>query len=74
MDCPTPYNAILDQNWLHKMMVVPSSYHKLLSYHANGKVKEIKEDQSIARCCAVESMNMIKKGKQSSNTRMDILA
>lgn len=32
MDCLTPHNVILGQNWLHKMKVVPSSYHQLLCY------------------------------------------
>lgn len=31
MDVPTPHNAILGQNWLHKMRVVPSTYHLLPS-------------------------------------------
>lgn len=28
----TPYNAILGQSWLHKMKVISSTYHKMISY------------------------------------------
>lgn len=27
MDYSTPHNAILGRNWLHKLKIVPSSYH-----------------------------------------------
>ncbi|KAB2625773.1 hypothetical protein D8674_017433 [Pyrus ussuriensis x Pyrus communis] len=70
MDCPTPHNAILGWNWLHKMKVVPSCYHQLLCYPALGGVKGIKGDQSAVRYCIVESMKMIRNGEKSSNTIM----
>ncbi|KAB2600509.1 hypothetical protein D8674_042977 [Pyrus ussuriensis x Pyrus communis] len=56
MDCPTPHNAILGWNWLHKMKVVPSCYHQLLCY------------PTLVRYCIVESMKMIRNGEKSSNT------
>lgn len=37
----------------------------MLRYPASGGVKELKEDQSMARCCIVKSMNMIRNGNKA---------
>lgn len=71
MDCSTPHNVILVQDWFHKMIVIPLTYHQVFLYPALNRIKEIKGDQEVTRYCDVERTNMIHKGKWSSYTPMD---
>ena len=32
-----PYNAIVGRTWLHSMKVVPSTYHKMVSYFTTAR-------------------------------------
>ena len=51
-----PYNAILGQTWLHAMKVVPSTYHKTISYlTASGQV-DLQGSHLAARQCYQLSM------------------
>ncbi|KAB2628975.1 hypothetical protein D8674_033770 [Pyrus ussuriensis x Pyrus communis] len=38
--CPTPHNAMLGQNYLNKMRIVPSTYHQLLRYVIPDGIKK----------------------------------
>ncbi|XP_070037108.1 uncharacterized protein [Nicotiana tomentosiformis] len=43
------YNIILGWPWLHKMKVVPSTYHQLLTFPTPEGIKQIRGDQPAAR-------------------------
>ncbi|GAY49647.1 hypothetical protein CUMW_120740, partial [Citrus unshiu] len=49
----SPYNAILGRQWIHKMRVVPSTYHQVLCYQTIYGIEEIGGDQATTRTCAV---------------------
>ncbi|XP_009593786.2 uncharacterized protein [Nicotiana tomentosiformis] len=48
------YNAILRRPWIHKMKVVPSTYHQLLKFPTPEGIKQIRGDQ-----LAVREMNAV---------------
>ena len=45
----SPYTAIVARPWLHALEVVSSTLHQKVKYPSNGQVKEIVENQSMAR-------------------------
>lgn len=48
MYTPTSYDAILERPYIHKVRVVPSTYHQSIKYPIKDGVKEIKGDQERA--------------------------
>ncbi|XP_070022656.1 uncharacterized protein [Nicotiana sylvestris] len=57
------YNIILGRPWLHKMKVVPLTYHQLLKFPTSEGIKQIKGDQPVAREMNVISVSSC-KGKE----------
>ena len=49
----SPYTAIIAIPWLHTLGVVFSTMHQKVKYPSEGQIKEILEDQSLARQCLV---------------------
>ncbi|XP_009795734.1 uncharacterized protein LOC107802522 [Nicotiana tabacum] len=43
------YNVILRRPWIHKMKVVPSTYHQLLKFPTLEGIKQIRGDQLVAK-------------------------
>ena len=53
VDAYSPYTAIVARPWLHTLEAVSSTLHQKVKYPSEGHVKEILEDQSVARQCLV---------------------
>ena len=53
VDSYSPYTAIVVKPWLHALGVVSSILHQKVKYPSEGLVKEILDNQSIARQCMV---------------------
>ncbi|XP_021845352.2 uncharacterized protein [Spinacia oleracea] len=51
VDCPSAYNVILGRPWIHKMKVVPSTYHQSIKFPTRWGVMEIKGQQRDAKKC-----------------------
>ncbi|XP_056690256.1 uncharacterized protein [Spinacia oleracea] len=51
VDCPSAYNVILGRPWIHKMKVVPSTYHQSIKFPTKWGVMEIKGQQRDAKKC-----------------------
>ncbi|XP_010677957.1 uncharacterized protein LOC104893540 [Beta vulgaris subsp. vulgaris] len=49
VDCPSTYNIIMGTPWIHKMEVVPSTYHQTIKFPIKwGVHQEIKGDRKLA--------------------------
>ena len=46
-----PYNCIVGKAWLHSMKVVPSTYHKMVSYITNEGQVNLLSSQLVVRQC-----------------------
>ena len=44
-----PYNAIVGRTWLHSMKIIPSTYHKMVSYLTNVGQVNLLSNQLVAR-------------------------
>ena len=44
-----PYNAIVGRTWLHSMKIIPSTYHKMVSYLTNVGQVDLLSNQLVAR-------------------------
>ncbi|KAL5545185.1 hypothetical protein UlMin_008969 [Ulmus minor] len=51
LDSPSAYNMILGRPWIHKMRVVPSTFHQVVRFPTKWGIKEIRGEQSISREC-----------------------
>ena len=51
LDRSSAYNVIIGRPWIHKMRVVPSTFHQVVRFLTKWGVKEIKGKQSISREC-----------------------
>ncbi|XP_031282174.1 uncharacterized protein LOC116140726 [Pistacia vera] len=51
IDCPSPYNVILDRPWIHDMRAVPSTFHQTIRFLTKWGVREIKGDPKAYRDC-----------------------
>ena len=74
VDNLSSYNANMGRAWLHKMKVIPSTYHRMVSYHMEEGQVDLLGSQLVARQCyqvALDSKHP--NGKEarpkSSNTR-----
>lgn len=50
---PSPYNAIVGCNWLHKMEVVASTYHQVVLFTGRYGQEDVLGDQVAAKACYV---------------------
>ena len=56
VDSYSPYTAIVAKPWLHALGVVSSTLHQKVKYPPEGLVKEILDNQSVARQCMVAAI------------------
>ena len=42
VDVPPPYNAIMGQTWIHRMRMVPSTYHQRIHFPTSKGLMEIR--------------------------------
>ena len=49
----SPYNAILERPWLHKMKAVPSTLHQRLKFPTPEGIMEVRDDQVTAKQCLI---------------------
>ena len=74
VDDLSPYNAIMRWTWLHKMKVIPSTYHQMVSYLTEEGQVDSLGNQLITRQCyqvALDSEHPVddEAHPKSSNTR-----
>ena len=62
-----PYNSIVGRAWLHAMKVVPSTYHKMISYLTSVGQVGLLSSQLAARKCSQLSVQEHEKNKSSHN-------
>ncbi|XP_021742740.1 uncharacterized protein LOC110708824 [Chenopodium quinoa] len=51
IDCKIAYNVIVGTLWIHKMKVIPSTYHQLLKFPSPWGVAVVEGDRKQAREC-----------------------
>lgn len=56
LDYPSAYNVIFGCLWIHKMKVVPSSYHQVVQFPTKWKAKSIRGEQKASSSCYGNSM------------------
>ncbi|XP_065636342.1 uncharacterized protein LOC136070383 [Quercus suber] len=56
VDVFSPYTAIVARPWLHALGAISSTLHQKIKYPSEGRVCEIRGDQSIARQCLVAAI------------------
>ena len=56
VDSNSPYTAIVARPWLHALGVVSSTLHQKVKYPSEGLVKEILDNQYVARQCMVTAI------------------
>ena len=56
VDAFSPYIAIVARPWLHTLGAVSSTLHQKVKYPSRGQIKEILEDQALARQCMVAAI------------------
>ena len=56
VNCPSAYNVIIDRLTLNKLRAVTSTYHLLVRFPTEHNIRELKEDQAIARECYFASL------------------
>lgn len=56
VDVYSPYTAIVARPWLHTLGAVSSTLHQKVKYPSEGRVCEIRGDQSLARQCLVAAI------------------
>ena len=62
-----PYNAILGRAWLHAMKVVPSTYHKTISYLTEAGQVDLQGSQLAARQCYQTSLQERRQDDRSGD-------
>ena len=67
VDAYSPYTAIVARPWLHTLEAVSSTQHQKVKYPTKGQVKEILEDQSVARQCLVAAIQHKPKAESSAH-------
>ncbi|XP_030936255.1 uncharacterized protein LOC115961407 [Quercus lobata] len=56
VDAYSPYTAIVAWPWLHTLGAVSSTLHQKVKYPSGGQIKEIIENQGVARQCMVSAI------------------
>ena len=67
VDAYSPYTAIVARPWLHTLGEVSSTLHQKVKYPSKGQIKEILEDQSLARQCMVAAIQHKPEAKSSDH-------
>ena len=66
-----PYNAIVGQTWLHSMKVVPSTYHRMVSYLTNVGQVDLSSSQLVVKQCYQLSMQERRRKCDSEQSPLD---
>ena len=66
-----PYNAILGQAWLHAMKVVPSTYHKIISYLIESRQVDLHGSQLVVRQCYQLSLQGLEQSECSGKQPLE---
>ncbi|XP_021747717.1 uncharacterized protein LOC110713576 [Chenopodium quinoa] len=61
VDCPSAYNAIIGRPWIHRMKVVPSTYHQVIKFPTKWGVQIIKGERQEARRCYSSTLKTSKR-------------
>nr|XP_023879221.1 uncharacterized protein LOC111991654 [Quercus suber] len=69
VDVYSPYTAIVARPWLHTLGAVSSTLHQKVKYPSEGRVCEIRGDQSSARQCLVAA---IRHGSEDEPSEMAV--
>lgn len=72
VDAYSPYTAIVARPWLHTLGAVSSTLHQKIKYQSEGRVEEIRGDQSTSRQCLVAAIQH-KPQAESPNCNDEIL-
>ena len=72
VDAYSPYTAIVVRTWLHALRVVSSTLHQKVKYLSEGRVKEVIEDQAMARQCMVPAISRRPSVEPSTSTDNDL--
>lgn len=64
----SPYKAIMRQVWLHKMKVIPSTYHQMISYLTEVRQVDLIGSQLATRQC----YQVIVEAEQINPTRNEL--
>nr|XP_023929683.1 uncharacterized protein LOC112040991 [Quercus suber] len=72
VDVYSPYTAIVARPWLHTLGAVSSTLHQKVKYPSEGRVCEIRGDQSSARQCLVAAIRHKPEGESSARTEEDL--
>ncbi|XP_030930929.1 uncharacterized protein LOC115956773 [Quercus lobata] len=72
VDAYSPYTAIVARPWLHALRAVSSTLHQKVKYLSEGWVKEVIEDQAMARQCMVSAISRRPSAEPSTSTNNDL--
>ena len=67
VDAYSPYTAIVARPWLHTLETVSSTLHQKIKYSSGGQIKEILEDQALARQCMVAAIQHKPEAESSAH-------
>ena len=67
VDAYSPYTTIVAKPWLHTLGAVSSTLHQKVKYPSGSQIKEILEDQALARQCMVAAIQHKLKAESSSH-------
>ena len=59
VDCPSTYNIILGQPTLNKLKTAMSSYYLKVKFTITHGIREINEDQALARECYQAALTLV---------------
>ena len=67
VDAYSPYTTIVAKPWLHTLGAVSSTLHQKVKYPSGSQIKEILEDQALARQCMVAAIQHKLEAESSSH-------
>ena len=72
VDAYCPYIAIVARPWLHTMEVVSSTLHLKVKYPSRRWVEELKESDSLAKKCMLDTTRQQTEGESSASAVKDL--
>ncbi|XP_065630492.1 uncharacterized protein LOC136067940 [Quercus suber] len=72
VDVYSPYTAIVARPWLHTLEAISSTLHQKVKYPSEGRVCEIRGDQSSARQCLVAAIRYEPETESSVRAEGDL--
>ncbi|XP_065638658.1 uncharacterized protein LOC136071372 [Quercus suber] len=72
VDVYSPYTAIVARPWLHTLGAISSTLYQKVKYPSEGRVCEIREDQSSARQCLVAAIRHEPEIESSTGAEGDL--